>query len=71
MGKGEPRRYRHQKLRVKHLHVTLNIFDLHYKLKKDTRRDYLKAYEQLVSLGSDITAFTPMTYQRNSLLRLL
>ncbi len=41
------------------------------KLKKDTRRDFLKAYEQLVSLGFDIAAFTPVTYQRNSLLRLL
>jgi hypothetical protein len=41
------------------------------KLKKDTRKIYLKAYEQLVLLGFDIAAFTPITYQRSSLLRLL
>jgi hypothetical protein len=31
----------------------------------------LKAYEQLVLLGFDIAAFTPITYQRCSLQRLL
>jgi hypothetical protein len=30
-----------------------------------------KAIEQLVLLSFDITAFTPVAYQRNSLLRLL
>ena len=50
---------------------TLLIFDLNNKLKKDTRRDWLKAYEQLVSLDFDITAYTSVTYQRSSLLRFL
>ena len=68
MGKGEPRRYRHQKLRVLLLLIFLIVNN---KLKKDTRRDVSKAYEQLVSLGFDITAYAPMTYQRSNLLRLL
>ena len=31
----------------------------------------IKAYEQLVLLGFAITSFTPVAYQRSSLLRLL
>jgi hypothetical protein len=31
----------------------------------------VKAYEQLVLLGFDVTTFTPIAYQRSRLLRLL
>ncbi len=62
MGRGDPRCYSHQKSLM-----TKNI------LGENTSEISLqrKAIEQLVLLSFDITAFTPVAYQRNSLLRLL
>ena len=77
MGRGEhPRQNHHKK-------VSLNDNKLTY-WKIEVRRESIeppginrmivkkiKAYEQLVLLGFAITSFTPVAYQRSSLLRLL
>lgn len=61
MGRGDHRRISHPKLCIFLTHEVTN-------------KNYIsivETYEKLVLLGCDITAFTPIAYQRRSLQRLL